>query len=206
MLDPITFVFSLVVLVMSVIAHEVAHGYAAERLGDPTARLAGRLTLNPVSHFDMMGSFIVPIASYFLGGFVFGWAKPVPYNPYNMRSQKWGGAIVAVAGPLTNIGLALIFGLLVRFSPVLGLPTEILPIVQTIVFLNLTLALFNALPIPPLDGSKILFALLPYRLLYIQEFLERFSIVVMILLVFFFWQLLLPIVYFFYTLITGLGY
>jgi len=205
MVDPISFIFAIAVLIMSIVAHEVMHGYAAERLGDPTARLAGRLTLNPLAHLDMVGSFIIPLATYFLGGFIFGWAKPVPYNPYNMRNPRWGGAIVAAAGPLTNVALALIFGLLIRFMPALGLPAEILPIAELIVFLNLLLALFNFIPVPPLDGSKILFAFLPHHFSYIQEFLERYSFIILIFLIIFLFRFLLPIIYFLFDLITGFG-
>jgi len=144
----IEFVFAIAVLIMSIVAHEVSHGYAAERLGDPTARLAGRLTLNPFKHLDLVGSFIVPVFTFFLGGFIFGWAKPVPYNPYNMRNPRSGGAIVAAAGPLANIVIALVFGLLIRFSPVLGLPDTFIAIASLIVLLNILLAFFNLFPIP----------------------------------------------------------
>ena len=112
---------SLIVLVLSVIAHEVAHGYAANSLGDPTARLAGRLTLNPLPHIDLMGSLILPALLVFTHSpILFGWAKPVPYNPYNLRAKRWGETLVAVAGSATNILLAIIFGLIVRFGLVIG--------------------------------------------------------------------------------------
>src|SRR3989344_2151048 len=107
--------FVVVVLIFSVIAHEVAHGYAANALGDPTARLAGRLTLNPLPHIDIVGSVIIPALLVFSNaGLLFGWAKPVPYNPYNLRDQRYGEAIVAVAGSATNILLALVFALIAR--------------------------------------------------------------------------------------------
>ena len=94
---------------MSVVIHEVAHGYTAELLGDPTARLQGRLTLNPIKHLDMVGSIIVPIITYISGGVIFGWAKPVPFNPYNLKNRKWGEGLVALAGPLSNLCIALFF-------------------------------------------------------------------------------------------------
>src|SRR3989338_5187009 len=107
----------LIVLILSIIAHEVAHGYAADSLGDPTARLAGRLTLNPLPHIDLVGSIILPALLVFTASpILFGWAKPVPYNPYNLRHQRWSEAAVAVAGSATNILLAVIFGLIVRFG------------------------------------------------------------------------------------------
>ena len=202
----IDFVFAIAILIMSVVIHEVSHGYVAERLGDPTARLAGRLTLNPFKHLDLVGSFIVPILTFFLGGFIFGWAKPVPYNPYNMRDPRYGGAIVAAAGPLANVAIALVFGALIRFSPVLGLPDAFISIASLVVLLNILLAFFNSIPIPPLDGSKVLFAFLPYHLHYIQGFLERYGFFIIIFLIFFLWRFLLPIIFFLFRLVTGVSF
>ena|SRR3989344_2727336 len=150
------------ILIFSIILHEVAHGYAAERLGDPTARYAGRLTLNPIVHIDMLGSIILPLISILSpGGFIFGWAKPVPYNPYNLtRAPKWGEAIVAGAGPATNFALALLFALFVRFSP----DETFAAVCFMGVVSNLWLGFLNLVPVPPLDGSKVLEALLPRTL------------------------------------------
>ncbi len=163
-MDPVLLTFLIGALVLSIVAHEAAHGYAADALGDPTARLQGRLTLNPLPHIDPLGSVLVPGLLVFTGApFLFGWAKPVPYNPYNLKNQKWGEALVAAAGPATNLAIALFFGLLIRF----GLAAEIGPIFEQLaritVYLNILLALFNSIPIPPLDGSKMLKALLPWR-------------------------------------------
>jgi len=170
----ITLIFSLAILVMSVIVHEVSHGYVAYLLGDPTAKFAGRLTLNPISHIDIMGSIVVPLITS-LAGIPFGWAKPVPYNPYNLKAGKWGPALVALAGPVSNLVLVLAFGLFLRFWP--GLHWEELTAAQslciTIVFINMSLGIFNLLPVAPLDGSKLLFAILPYRLRYVEEFMMR---------------------------------
>jgi Zn-dependent protease len=153
------------VLIISIILHEVAHGYAANWLGDPTARLAGRLTLNPVSHIDLMGSIIIPAFLYLSSaGFMFGWAKPVPYNPYNLRNQKWGEAFVAFAGPGTNFLLALIFALLINLRNVIGLDEAFLELASTIVFMNVFLGMFNLIPFPPLDGSKVIEPFLPRTL------------------------------------------
>ena len=107
------FIFQILILIFSVVVHEVSHGYAALALGDKTAQDAGRLTLNPLKHLDPFGSIILPSLSYMLGGFIFGWAKPVPYNPYNLKNRKWGPAIVALAGPFANVSLAVVFGLIV---------------------------------------------------------------------------------------------
>src|SRR3989344_1903933 len=138
---------SLVVLILSIVVHEVAHGYAANSLGDPTARLAGRLPLNPLPHIDLMGSIVLPALLVFTQSpILFGWAKPVPYNPYNLRNQRWGEALVAVAGGATNILLAIIFGLIVRFGSTIGLDATMLSFAATITFVNLFLGLFNLIP------------------------------------------------------------
>lgn len=149
-------------LIMSIVLHEMAHGYAANWLGDPTARLQGRLSGNPLVHLDPLGSVIIPALLFFSSaGFLFGWAKPVPYNPYNLTDQKYGEAKVAFAGPLMNIAIALLFAGLIRLAPTLALPGSFIEIATYIVYVNILLALFNMLPIPPLDGSKILPVLLP---------------------------------------------
>lgn len=160
----LTFVFTILILIISIVLHEVAHGYAANWLGDPTARLAGRLTLNPLPHIDPLGSLLIPGILVLSGAqFLIGWAKPVPYNPYNLSNQKWGEAIVAGAGPATNIGLALIFTILIRSAELLGLSHTAVQLCAIVVFINILLAFFNMIPVPPLDGSKILKAILPWR-------------------------------------------
>lgn len=156
---------ALVVLILSVIAHEVAHGYAANSLGDPTARLAGRLTLNPLPHIDLMGSIILPALLVFTHSpIMFGWAKPVPYNPFNLKHQRWGETLVAVAGSATNILLAIIFGLIVRYGAAAGLDSTALSLAATIAFINLFLGLFNLIPFPSLDGFTVLRSALPWHL------------------------------------------
>lgn len=131
------------------------HGWMADRLGDPTAKKAGRLTLNPIPHIDIFGSILLPFLLIASGaGFVFGWAKPVPYNPYNLRDAKYGPAKVAAAGPLGNFITALFFGFILRFFPIAS--PELIGLLQIIVFINLLLMIFNLVPIPPLDGSKVL--------------------------------------------------
>jgi Zn-dependent protease len=201
--DPILIVFQVAILIFSVIAHEVSHGYMAQYLGDPTARLAGRLTLNPMKHIDPIGSVLVPIFTVLIPGqFVFGWAKPVPYNPYNLRDQKWGDTKVALAGPLTNFGIALFFGLLLRFgSASLALP--MIELIQIIVIINIMLGVFNAVPIPPLDGSKVLLNALPYRYRFIYNYLERYSLVFILIFAFYLWKYLYPVVEFIYDLFVG---
>ncbi len=157
---PTDALFSVAVLILSVILHEVAHGYMANYLGDPTARLEGRLTLNPFKHIDPLGTLILPFFLYITGSpILIGYAKPVPYNPYNIKAKN-GEALVAFAGPATNILLALIFGLAIRFSGG-SLGIELTHAFAIIAAINIFLALFNLIPIPPLDGSKVLSALLP---------------------------------------------
>jgi Zn-dependent protease len=156
---------TLVVLILSVIVHEVAHGYAANSLGDPTARLAGRLTLNPIPHIDLMGSIVLPALLVLTSSpILFGWAKPVPYNPFNLKNHRWGETFVALAGVATNFLLAIIFGLIVRFSPIIGLDATAVSLAATIAFINLFLGLFNLIPFPPLDGFTALRSALPWHL------------------------------------------
>jgi len=198
------FIFQIAVLIMSVVIHEVSHGYAASYLGDQTARYEGRLTLNPLKHLDPVGSLLVPAFSYALGGFIIGWAKPVPYNPHNLRPSRWSEAFVAAAGPASNIAIALVFGLVVRTGEILG-SQAFLEIVSLIVLINLILAIFNLVPIPPLDGSKIIFALFPERIMKIRALYENFGLVLLIFFIFFFWQFVSPIAFYLFKAITGIG-
>jgi Zn-dependent protease len=172
-MDPYT-LFFLIVLIFSIIIHEVSHGYMAEVLGDPTARLQGRLTLNPIPHIDIMGSIVIPAVLVLTHApFMFGWAKPVPYNPYNLKNQRWGEAMVAGSGPGVNIILALGFGLFIRFFGT-HVPAAFVEFASIIVFVNIMLAVFNLIPIPPLDGSKLLRSVLPFRAGMAYDRLEAF--------------------------------
>jgi Zn-dependent protease len=155
----------IIALIISVIIHEMAHGYAANWLGDPTARLAGRLTANPLPHIDPLMSVILPGLLVVTGSpILFGAAKPVPYNPYNFTNQKWGEAIVAFAGPAANIVIAIIFAGLIRASVALNLSDTFVQLSFSIIILNIFLAFFNLVPLPPLDGSKIFPKFLPLSL------------------------------------------
>lgn len=157
---PTDAIFWVLVLGFSVILHEVAHGYMANYLGDPTAKLQGRLTLNPLSHIDPLGTIILPFILLMTGSpLLIGYAKPVPYNPYNLR-HRYGEALVAGAGPATNILLALFFGLALRFFGG-EMDPSLMGAFAIITSVNLFLAIFNLIPIPPLDGSKVFSVLLP---------------------------------------------
>jgi len=184
----ILIVFYVAILLYSVILHEISHGVAALWLGDPTAKYAGRLTLNPVKHIDPLNSIILPIGMLLITNFqfAFGSARPVPYNPYNLRNQKWGPAMVALAGPGVNIIIAIIFSIAARLisipsvskvdiiynfndwqsvsSVISGSVGAIFfELFVIIIFWNVILAFFNLIPFPPLDGSKLLFAIVPIK-------------------------------------------
>lgn len=177
-------VISLVILVFSAILHEVMHGYVAEKLGDPTARVMGRLTLNPIPHIDPFLSIILPILMLILSGgtFAFGGAKPVPVNPMYFKDGKKDMAMVALAGPLTNIAVALIGALLYN----LHLPVPYLSFfLVLVVFLNLMLAFINLVPIPPLDGSRLISAILPEDLGMLYQSIEPYGIYILAILIFF---------------------
>lgn len=207
------FIVTIVIVVLSIILHEVAHGFMADRLGDPTARYAGRLTLNPFSHIDPIGSVALPgILALTSSPFMIGWAKPVPYNPYNLKNQRWGEALVAFAGPMTNIFIAILFGAILRFAGPLGLSGPVLGACVTAVSANLVLAIYNLIPIPPLDGSKILSALLPAGLRIGYKRLEESMyalgpvglVGVGLVAIYLLWPVLSRLVSFLFALIVGI--
>lgn len=198
--------FSIIILIISVILHEIAHGYAADALGDPTARLLGRLTLNPIPHIDPVGSVLLPLLFALTGSPVmFGWAKPVPFNPRNITGTPWkeryGGALVAIAGPAVNIVLVFIFGLLLRFVPLDQAMTQFF---LMIVVVNASLAIFNLIPVPPLDGHHILASLLPYSIRQKYLALYQYSFILMFVVAFVLWQFVSPLVILLVRGITGL--
>lgn len=175
-------IFSLIVLLFSTILHEVAHGSMALRLGDSTAKHAGRLTLNPLKHIDFFGTIVLPSLLVLMRSpFVIGWAKPVPVNPYNLRDQKWGMLKVSLAGPLVNFILAVIFGLIIRF---VALPETTSMLFSLIVIYNFAWALFNLLPLPPFDGSHILFTFLPPQFDSLKIFLHKYGLFILLALMF----------------------
>jgi Zn-dependent protease len=177
----ILMIFTLLILLFSIIIHEIAHGSIAYALGDPTARDAGRLDLNPLKHLDPVGSVLLPLFMSILGGPIIGWAKPVPINPMYFIDQKWGELKVALAGPLSNFTVALIFGLLIKF---VQLPESFITIATIVIFYNIALGIFNLIPIYPLDGSHVLFSLLPDRFEGFKIFMAQYGFIFLLFLIF----------------------
>ncbi len=201
------FLLQIIILIFSVIIHEVSHGMMALMFGDKTAEYEGRLTLNPIKHIDPVGSIFLPLFLWIVHSpFMIGWAKPVPYNPYNLRNRKVAEPLVALAGPLSNILIALIFGTAIRFLTPAGLLNQdVLAAFVLVVFVNIALAIFNLLPIPPLDGSKILFAFLPVKSRFVfSEMAARYGLIIIVGLMFFLPQIISPIIYSIFGLFTGL--
>jgi Zn-dependent protease len=203
----INVIIQIAILVFSVIIHEVSHGAMALAFGDRTAEYEGRLTLNPVRHIDIFGSVLLPLFLFIShAGFMIGWAKPVPYNPYNLRNRKIAEPLVAFAGPLSNIIVATFFGLLIRYIPVSSAQIlSMLTIFANIVLVNLALAIFNLIPIPPLDGSKIIFSFLPAGRFAFTEWAAKYGLFILIIIVAFLPNFIVPVLNFFYHLITGLN-
>lgn len=169
----------------AIILHEVAHGYVAYLLGDPTAKMRGRLTLNPISHIDPFGTLLLPVLLLIVsnGTAAFGYAKPVPINPYNFRGNRRGGMLLTgAAGPAMNLALAVVFGLLTRIAlPLLPNTTAgniVGEVLWTFTLLNLVLMFFNLIPVPPLDGSRVVQYFLPQSALRVYEQIERYGFIV----------------------------
>lgn len=206
-MDFLSLIFYFIIIIPSAIIHEYAHGWMAWMLGDPTAKYAGRLSLDPRVHIDKWGTILLPIFLYFISGgsFVFAYAKPVPYNPYNLKNQKWGPAMVGLAGPMANIATALVFSIFIRVA---GIPASsfifsIISFFTLIVYANIVLAIFNLMPIPPLDGSKILYAVLPDSAYKVREFLERYSIFLLFFFIFFAFEIIRPIIEVVFRVMVG---
>ena len=199
--------FLYIIIILSATFHEFAHGFAAHRLGDNTAKDLGRLTLNPLKHLDPFGTIIVPLLFLFTSGIFIGWAKPVPYNPANLRDRHYGSLKVGIAGPLANLVIALILGLFLRFFSGYFLVSPLanpffLGLLGLIVYINIFLALFNLLPFPPLDGSKIFMDLFPSQ----RRFIEGLGFIGIFLALFLAFSFLSPIAQFIFWVITGRGF
>ncbi len=207
MSDTVTSIFNIIILIFSVVVHEVSHGYAALWYGDQTAKIGGRLTLNPLKHIDPIGSIVVPFLLVISHApFPFGWARPVPYNENNLSDRRIGTLVVASAGVLANFAIACVFGLFLRVGIAYGFANDgFLYAASIIVLVNIGLGVFNLIPVPPLDGSKILFNLLPYQLRPVQNFLERNALVVVLILMVALWKFdfISPLMQWLFTFITG---
>jgi len=197
-------IFQFAVFIMSVIVHEISHGAVAYWLGDETAYRMGRITINPIRHIDPFGSIILPLIlslPLFIGvqPIIVGWAKPVPYNPHNLKNPKSGGGLIAWAGPASNVLIAIVFS---AFIALLSISEPMTAAFHYIILINLMLAVFNLVPIPPLDGSKILTAFLPYHSPIIT-FIERNSMLLLLGFLLFGLSAVQVIVGFLFGLLTG---
>jgi Zn-dependent protease len=201
-----TSIFYFVVLIFSIIVHEVAHGLIAEREGDPTARNLGRITLNPLKHIDWLGSVILPLVLILTkAGLIVGWAKPVPYNPHNLRNGRKSEAKVAIAGIVVNLTIAVFFALVIRIAIISQYGTvALIDGASIIVLLNIVLAFFNSIPLAPLDGFRFLSAVLPIRALPTMREIERFSLPILLLFIVFGWNLVAPLIFKVFGLLTGI--
>lgn len=186
----------LVPIMFAIVCHEVAHGFVAWRYGDPTARMLGRLTLNPIKHVDLFGSIIVPVFLVLShSGILFGWAKPVPVTYENLRNPKKDMIWVAAAGPITNIVIAILSAVLLRGTIAIGNPAfldtskvmflePVILMLAASVYFNLLLAIFNMFPLLPLDGGRVLMGLLPQRMAYSFARIEQYGFIILLLLLF----------------------
>ncbi len=190
------FLIYLIILLYSIIFHELAHGFVAEKLGDYTPRLSGRLTFNPISHLDPIGSIILPIFSVYFLGFGFGWAKPVPINPLNFNDPQKDMAKVAIAGPLTNIILVFLFLIFYKIYALFGIYSNLLLFG---IKLNLALALFNLIPIPPLDGSRVFLRNLDWKTMFI---LESYGFILVFLFIYLLGPLFFKLINFIFNLLV----
>jgi Zn-dependent protease len=175
---------AIIPVLLAITLHEVAHGWAALKFGDRTAQMLGRLSINPLKHIDPIGTVLVPLLAYFLSGFIFGWAKPVPVNSSNLRNPKTDMAWVAIAGPLANLLMAIGWALVYKFSMTLS-PWLSQPLVTMAVFginINIVLAALNMLPLPPLDGGRVLSAALPNKLSWQLDKVEPYGFFILIAL------------------------
>jgi Zn-dependent protease len=176
-----------IAFIIAIVFHEVAHAWMADRLGDPTARLKGRLTLNPLAHLDLYGTVLVPLLLiFFRSPIIFGWAKPVVFDPYNLKNPRRDSALISFAGPFSNFVIAVMLAIILRLFGQLIYPTPYLfPLFMAIISINVVLGIFNLIPIHPLDGGKIFIGLLPAQEAREADvFLRRYGFIILLLLIF----------------------
>jgi Zn-dependent protease len=192
-------IFILIVLFLSIVIHEIAHGSCALILGDDTAKREGRLTLNPIAHIDPIGTILLPLTLFILNLPVFGWAKPVPVNPLNFRDRKWGIVKVSLAGPVTNLLIAILFSFLASFN----FSQATINFFEIISVYNFAWAFFNLLPFPPLDGFHILYQVLPDRFFQVKFFLLQYGFFILLILIFFDLNFIFSLSHFLFNLISS---
>ena len=199
-LNPISLIAYIATLVVAITVHEFSHAWAGHRLGDVTAQREGRLTLNPIKHIDPFFTLLLPLMLIFIGSpVVFGAAKPVPFNPYAVRYGKWGAALVAIAGPMSNFAMAAFVALYLRLFE---LPAGATSLLVSFVMINMGFFVFNMIPFPPLDGSRVLYAAAPPALADLMDRIERFGLAGIMLFLLVFYQFLSPYIV---LIITSLG-
>lgn len=178
----VLFLINIVYLIAAISIHEFSHALAADKLGDPTARAAGRMTLNPFAHIDLIGTIVLPLSLLLISGgsFAYGWGKPTPFDPYNLKNPRRDSAIISIAGPLSNLLLALVISIVIRFTPNIY-SVFLIPLI----LINIGLAIFNLIPVGPLDGQKIIFGILPRELAYeFQAIMNRYGLLILLFLIF----------------------
>lgn len=200
MTTAVAIILYLVIVIIALTVHEFCHAWAGHMLGDITAKNEGRLTLNPLSHIDPYSTLLLPVALILLGSpVVFGAAKPVPFNPYAVRYGKWGAALVAIAGPTSNLLMAIVVGTYLRFVDLGGVSGQFL---LQFVIINLAFFVFNMIPIPPLDGSRVLYAAVPSSIQDVMDQMERYGLVIIFAFLFISYKFLSPVII---TVVTGLA-
>lgn len=192
--------YKIIAFLIALSVHEAAHAWTANRLGDPTARLQGRISLNPLKHLDLYGTVIIPLFLIFIGSpFVFGWAKPVMFDPFNLKNPRKDAALISLSGPLANFATAIIFSIAINFINIV----PYLPLVYLIVLINIVLGVFNLIPIHPLDGGKILIGLLPEKEAEeTDRFLNKYGLIILFALIFFSFRGVTPLSAFLGTVVN----
>lgn len=184
-MEILTPIIGIIGFVFAIVIHELSHGVVAERMGDPTARLMGRLTLNPIPHIDILGSIILPFSLFLLGSpFLFGWAKPVPVDPYNLKNPRKDLALISLSGPLSNLLMALVLSVFLRIHIMIFPNSVVFSLFFYLITFNIALAIFNLIPIHPLDGGKVMAGILPQKQAKIYDrFVNRFGMLLILTLI-----------------------